>query len=56
MSADGEASEDEMKQAVEAIAELALLGVGLADVMYPKTLDEAYAAYGNDEMEWRVVL
>ncbi len=45
-----------MKQAVEAIAELALLGVGSADLMYPKTLDEVYAAYGNDEMEWRVVL
>ncbi|BDA50870.1 probable helicase MOV-10 at C-terminar half [Coccomyxa sp. Obi] len=52
----GEEGEEEMKQAVEAIAELALLGVGSADVMYPKTLDEAYAAYGNDEMEWRVVL
>lgn len=41
---------------MEAIAELALLGVGSADVMYPYTLDEAYAAYGNEEMEWRVVL
>jgi hypothetical protein len=56
MCADGEAGEAEMKQAVAAIAELALLGVGAADVIYPKTLDEAYAAYGNDEMEWRVVL
>lgn len=52
----GEEGEEEMKQAVEAIAELALLGVGSADLMYPKTLDEVYAAYGNDEMEWRVVL
>ena len=56
LCADGKLGEEEMRQAVEAIAELALLGVGSADVMYPKTLDEAHAAYGNDEMEWRVVL
>ena len=54
--AGGERGDQEMSEAVEAIAELALLGMGNAATMYPNTLDEAYAAYGSDEMEWRVVL
>lgn len=38
-------------------AELALLGVGDADRMFPNMsdLEEAYGAYA-DEQEWRVVL
>ena len=46
----------EIAKAVEAIAELALLGAGDIDKLFPESLDEAYAAYGADEMEWRVVL
>lgn len=45
-----------MTKAVEAIAEMAILGVGHASQIFPKTLDEEYEAYGNDEMEWRIVL
>jgi hypothetical protein len=45
-----------MSKAVEAIAEMAILGVGHASKIFPRTLDEAYEAFGNDEMEWRVVL
>ena len=48
--------EGEIARAVEAIAELALLGAGDIDKLFPESLDEAYAAYGADEMEWRVVL
>ena len=48
--------EGEIAKAVEAIAELALLGAGDIDKLFPESLDEAYAAYGADEMEWRVVL
>lgn len=48
--------EGEIVKAVEAIAELALLGAGDIDKLFPESLDEAYAAYGADEMEWRVVL
>ena len=33
-----------------------LLGAGDIDKLFPESLDEAYAAYGADEMEWRVVL
>ena len=48
--------EEEIAKAVEAIAELALLGAGDIDKIFPESLDEVYAAYGADEMEWRVVL
>ena len=52
------AGEDDgqIAKAVEAIAELALLGAGDIDKLFPESLDEAYAAYGADEMEWRIVL
>ena len=52
----GAGEEGEIAKAVEAIAELALLGAGDIDKLFPESLDEAYAAYGADEMEWRVVL
>ena len=54
----GSAGEEDgqLAKAVEAIAELALLGAGDIDKIFPESLDDAYAAYGADEMEWRVVL
>ncbi|KAK9829778.1 hypothetical protein WJX72_007868 [[Myrmecia] bisecta] len=50
---DGDA---ELARTVEQIAELALLGVGHADRMFPSTLKEAYNAFGNNELEWRIAL
>ena len=44
-----------MAAAVGQIAEMALLGVGHAPQMFPETLEETYAAYG-DEVQWRVAL
>ena len=38
------------------MAEAALLGVGDASTLYPKSLDEMYASYGGSDMEFRVIL
>ena len=45
-----------MARAIGRIAELALLGVGAADQMFPGSLEESYAAFGGDELAWRVAL
>ena len=53
----GDDDGDEMAATVGRIAELALLGVGAADQMFPDTLEEWYgAAYGGGELTWRVAL
>ncbi len=46
---------DELAAAAGMMAELALLGGGDADRVYPGSLEEAYAA-GADEAEWRVMI
>ncbi|KAK9799412.1 hypothetical protein WJX73_005424 [Symbiochloris irregularis] len=48
--------EAEMALAIERIADLALLGVGDADHMFPDTLDEAHSSLGFEELAWRVAL
>jgi hypothetical protein len=45
----------ELASVVAQIAELAQLGLGDADRMYPQTMDEYYQAVA-DEQAWRVVL
>lgn len=45
-----------MADVIGRIAELALLGVGNADHMFPDSLDESYAAFGGEELAWRVAL
>jgi hypothetical protein len=45
----------EVAAAAGLAAELALLGAGDADRLFPASLDDAYAA-GADEAEWRVML
>jgi len=57
-AADGGPSEQEdaeLQRAIGQLAELALLGAGRADEMFPSTLDELYAA-ALDEAPFRVVL
>ena len=51
-----EVYDKEMAAAVSQIAELALLGAGHVQTMFPETLDEAYESFGGDELQWRVVL
>ena len=46
----------EIQQAVSHIAEVALLGVGDANRMFPESLEEMYDSYGGEEMEFRVIL
>lgn len=46
----------EIQQAVSHIAEVALLGVGDANRMFPESLEELYDSYGGEEMEFRVIL
>ena len=46
----------EIQQAVSHIAEVALLGVGDANRLFPDSLEEMYASYGGEEMEFRVIL
>ena len=48
-----EAERAELAATLGALAELALLGAGDADRLFPNSMEEAHAA---DEMEWRVVL
>lgn len=48
-------ADDDLGAVVEQIAELALLGSGQAAQIYPETLEETYAAYG-EETQWRVML
>lgn len=50
-----EGKDQELAAAVGQIAEMALLGTGHAAQMFPETLEEAYAAYG-EEVQWRVIL
>jgi hypothetical protein len=45
----------ELSAAVAAIAAMAQLGLGGADMLYPQSLDEYYAAC-EDELQWRVAL
>lgn len=47
--------DDDITIAVEQIAEMALLGAGCADVLYPTSLDELYAQTA-DELVFRVAL
>jgi hypothetical protein len=53
----GAAGDDELQLAlaVQAIAEAAQLGVGSAELLYPQTLDEYYAAC-EEEQPWKVAL
>lgn len=48
-------NEEELAEATSLMAELALLGGGDADRIFPASLDDAYAA-GADEAEWRVMM
>jgi len=54
-AADGAPDAAEVAAAAGLAAELALLGAGDADRLFPASLDDAYAA-GADEAEWRVML
>lgn len=46
----------DIQQAVNHIAEAALLGVGDACKMFPESLEEMYESYASHEMEFRVIL
>jgi hypothetical protein len=48
-------AEDEMGAAVRQIAEMALLGLGDADRIFPESLDEHYISV-SEEMQFRVAL
>lgn len=51
------AGDDELQLAlaVQAIAEAAQLGAGSAELLFPQTLDEYYAAC-EEEQPWKVAL
>ena len=51
----GAGGEAELAATIERLAELALLGGGDLDRLYPETMEEAYEAYA-EETEWRVML
>lgn len=51
----GGETEEDVNAAVQQIAEMALLGAGCADVMYPSSLDEFYEQ-AADELVFRVAL
>lgn len=53
--APAEADDWELQRAINQLAELALLGGGHADQLFPDSLDEMYAA-ALDEAPFRVVL
>ncbi|EFN55641.1 hypothetical protein CHLNCDRAFT_133825 [Chlorella variabilis] len=53
--APAEADDAELQRAIGQLAELALLGAGHADALFPASLDEMYAA-AMDEAPFRVVL
>lgn len=54
--ADGELEDDEdITGAIEQLAEMALLGSGHSAQLFPETIEEAYAAFG-DEAQWRIAL
>ena len=46
----------DIQQAVNHIAEAAVLGVGDASKMFPEFLEEMYESYATHEMEFRVIL
>ena len=52
-AAEGDA---ELQRAIGQLAEMALLGAGDADRIFPDTLDEAFAALGEEDLAWRVML
>ncbi len=54
-SADGGNSDEDVEAAVQQIAEMALLGAGCADMMFPDSLEEFYEL-AADELVFRVAL
>lgn len=54
-AAGGGGDDAALAAAVQAVVEAAQLGVGAADVMFPQTLDEYYAACEEDQ-PWKVAL
>ena len=50
-----EEEDEELQRAIGQLAELALLGAGRADELFPDSLDEMYAA-AADEAPFRVML